>query len=80
MNEWLKLYPQIPSNGQVVFIYVDGEGYKAIYVAQCTYVGKNELGTDEISFYAYRVNIYITDEQVKYWMPVILPTVPNNVA
>lgn len=75
MKQWVKLYPNLPDSGQVVFILLTTE--KTVYIAQCVYIGKNELGTEEILFYIFQVNSYIESEYVHSYMPVILPQPPE---
>lgn len=75
MTKWIHLYPQIPEDGQVVFVCLDDF---RIFIGQCTYIGENDLGADDLMFYLYQVNTYLTAGRVTHYVPVILPQPPRQ--
>ena len=72
--KWVKYTPEIPDNGQVVFIHLIDD---KIFVAQTIYAGKTETGGEYIIFYVYQQSMYVEDWRVKHYMPVILPQPPK---
>ena len=75
MSEWVEYIPNIPENGQVVFILTDK---KAIFIAQAIYGGKDFLGNETVMFYIYQANTYISDKHITHYLPVILPQPPGS--
>lgn len=66
-QQWYKLYPLTPDNGDVVFIYTRA---KQVFIASTVFTGNSEY-----YFYIHSLNKQISGNNVNYWCPVHMPSV-----